>query len=68
MAYWIVKDPDHLGGSPRVGDPRIAVALMLESLATGQTVAELLDAYPSLSEEAVKGVLSELAQREAGRA
>jgi uncharacterized protein (DUF433 family) len=27
---WIVSDPDHLGGNPRVRDTRIAVAMLLE--------------------------------------
>jgi uncharacterized protein (DUF433 family) len=30
---WIVSDPDHLGGKPRVRDSRIAVALLLAWLA-----------------------------------
>ena len=64
MNNWIVADPEHLGGSPRVRDTRISVALILESLAAGMTVAEIVDAYPSLTEEAVRGVLSELAQQQ----
>jgi uncharacterized protein (DUF433 family) len=52
--------PEHLGGNPRVRDTRISVALILESLAVGMTVPEIVDAYPSLTEEAVRGVLSEL--------
>lgn len=64
MNTWIVADPAHLGGSPRVRDTRISVALILESLAAGLSVAEIVDAYPSLSEESVRGVLRELARRE----
>ena len=63
MQDWIVADPDHLGGSPRVRDTRISVALILESLAVGMSVAEIVDAYPSLTEESVRGALAELAQR-----
>jgi uncharacterized protein (DUF433 family) len=58
---WIVTDKDHLGGQPRVRDTRISVALLLELLATGMTIPEILRAYPSLSEEAIRGVLVELA-------
>ena len=61
MNNWIVADPEHLGGSPRVRGTRISVALILESLAAGMSVAEIVDAYPSLSEEAVRGTLAELA-------
>jgi uncharacterized protein (DUF433 family) len=63
MDYWIVADPEHLGGSPRVRGTRISVAFILESLATGMTITQIVDAYPSLSEESVRGVLAELAHR-----
>ena len=61
---WIVSDPDHLGGKPRVRDTRIAVALLLEWLAAGMTIAEIVREYPSLTEEAVRGTLEELARSE----
>ena len=57
MKKWIVTDPEHLGGSPRVRGTRISVAFILESLAAGMSVAELVDAYPSLTEESVRGTL-----------
>ena len=63
METWIVADEEHLGGSPRVRGTRISVALILESLAAGMIIAEIVDAYPSLSEESVRGVLAELAHR-----
>ena len=63
MDQWIVADPEHLGGSPRVRGTRIAVALILESLAAGMTISQIVDAYPSLTEESVRGVLAELAHR-----
>ena len=62
MNKWIVADPEHLGGSPRVRGTRISVALILESLATGLSITEIVDAYPSLTEESVRGALAELAQ------
>jgi uncharacterized protein (DUF433 family) len=64
MNNWIVADPEHLGGSSRVRGTRISVALILESLAVSMTVSEIVDAYPSLSEEAVRGVLAELARQQ----
>ena len=63
MTNWIVADAEHLGGSPRVRKTRIPVALILESLAANTSVAEIVDAYPSLTEESARGVLSELAHR-----
>ena len=58
---WIVSDTGHLGGKPRVRDTRIAVALLLEWLAAGMTIEEIVKEYPSLTEEAVRGTLEELA-------
>lgn len=63
MKKWIVSDSEHLGGAPRVRDTRISVTLILESLAAGMSVADIVDAYPSLTIEAVRGVLGELAQQ-----
>ena len=63
MNNWIVADAEHLGGCPRVRGTRISVALILESLAAGMSVAEIVDAYPSLTEESVRGAPAELAQR-----
>ena len=65
---WIVSDKDHLGGKPRVQGTRISVGFLLECLANGMSVAEIVDAYPTLSEDAVRGVLQELAkEKESGR-
>jgi uncharacterized protein (DUF433 family) len=62
MKTWIVADSQHLGGRPRVRDTRISVAQLLESLAAGMSIPEIVDAYPSLTVEAVRGVLAELAK------
>ena len=59
---WIVSDRDHLGGKPRVQGTRISVAFLLECLASGMSVAEIVDAYPTLTETAVQGALRELAR------
>lgn len=62
MKTWIVADPEHLGGSPRVRDTRISVTLILELLAANLSIAEIVEAYPSLTVESVQGVLTELAR------
>lgn len=64
MKRWIVADPEHLGGSPRVQGTRISIALILECLAANMTIPDIVDAYPSLSEESVRGVLAELAEQQ----
>ncbi len=58
---WIVSDPDHLGGSPRIRDTRISVALLLEWLASGMSISDIVKEYPSLTEEAIRETLEELA-------
>ena len=60
--HWIVSDPSHLGGKPRVRDTRISIAFLLEVLAAGMTIEEIAREYPTLSEEAIRGALTELAQ------
>ena len=42
---------------------RIAVSLILESLAAGMSVTDIVDAYPSLTDESVRGTLLELAHK-----
>ncbi len=64
MKKWIVADPEHLGGALRVRDTRISVSLLLELLACGMTIPDIVEAYPSLSEESIRGALEELAHSE----
>ena len=40
------------------------MAFLLECLASGMSVAEIVDAYPTLAEDAVRGVLQELARKQ----
>ena len=61
---WIVSDKEHLGGKPRVQGTRISVAFLLECLASGMSVAEIVDAYPTLTAEAVQGALRDLAHEQ----
>jgi len=58
---WIVADREHLGGKPRVTGTRISIEFLLEYLACGMTILEIVEEYPTLSEEAIKGALEELA-------
>lgn len=59
---WIVSDEEHLGGKPRVRGTRISVSLLLELLAGGMTIDEIVDEYPSLSREKIQGTLRELSE------
>ena len=62
MKKWIVADPEHLEGKPRIDGTRISIAFLLESLAAGMTIPDIVRAYSTLTEEAVRGALDELAQ------
>ncbi len=54
----IVSDPSIMLGKPVVSGTRITVESILEKLAAGETVEQLLDAHPRLTRD---GVLSALA-------
>jgi len=58
---WIVADPEHLGGKARVAGTRISIEFLLETLAAGMTIPEIVEEYSSLTPEAIKGALEELA-------
>lgn len=58
---WIQSDAEYLGGKPRVAGTRISIEFLLETLACGMTIAEIVREYPTLTEEAIKGALEDLA-------
>jgi len=60
MEKWIVADPEHLGGKPRVAGTRISIEFLLETLACGMTIPEIVREYPTLTEEAIKGALENM--------
>lgn len=53
----IVSDPSVMMGKPVVAGTRITVELILEKLAGGETVDQLLEAHPRLTEEAIRAAL-----------
>jgi uncharacterized protein (DUF433 family) len=54
---FIVSDPGIMMGKPVVNGTRITVELILEKLAAGETVEQILDAHPQLTREAVQAAL-----------
>lgn len=54
----IVSDPDVMMGKPVVRGTRITVELILDKLAAGETVEQLLQAYPRLTREGVQAALA----------
>lgn len=53
----IVSNPDIMGGKPVVAGTRITVELILEKLAAGETIEQILDSHPRLSREAIMAAL-----------
>ena len=54
----IVVDPEILAGKPVIRGTRIAVELVLELLAAGQSESEVLASYPGLIREDILACLS----------
>jgi len=54
----IVSDLNVMMGKPVVRGTRITVELILEKLAAGETVAQIIDAHPRLSEEAIRQAMA----------
>jgi uncharacterized protein (DUF433 family) len=55
---YISSDPAILYGKPAIRGTRIGVDLILEKLSSGQTIAQLLQAYPHLKEEQILACLA----------
>ncbi|MDP2935366.1 MAG: DUF433 domain-containing protein [Dehalococcoidia bacterium] len=54
----IVSDPSVMMGKPVVAGTPITAVLILEKLAAGETVQQILDAHPRLTEEAIRAALA----------
>jgi uncharacterized protein (DUF433 family) len=55
---WIVSDPNVMMGKPVIVGTRITVELILEKLAAGETIEQILDAHPRLTREAIQAALA----------
>jgi uncharacterized protein (DUF433 family) len=55
---WIVSDPKVMMGKPVVAGTRITVELILEKLAAGETIEQLLEAHPRLTRESIQAALA----------
>lgn len=62
MKAKIVRNPKILAGKPIIAGTRIPVSLILNLLAHGQTIKEIVDDYPDLAEADIKAVV-EYAQK-----
>ena len=53
----IQSDPSIMMGKPVIAGTRIPVELILEKLAAGETVGQLLEAHPRLTREGIHAAL-----------
>ncbi|MCR4419231.1 MAG: DUF433 domain-containing protein [Clostridia bacterium] len=58
MANLITSNPRVLMGKPVIAGTRIPVELILEKLAAGETVEQILKAHPRLTEEGIRAALA----------
>ncbi len=58
VEQWIRSDPSVMMGKPTIVGTRITVELILEKLAAGETVGQILAAHPRLNEEAIRAALA----------
>ncbi|MFQ5419327.1 MAG: DUF433 domain-containing protein [Anaerolineae bacterium] len=58
----IISDPNIMMGKPVIGGTRLTVELILEKLAAGETIEQLLAAHPRLTREGVLAALDFAAQ------
>ena len=55
---FIIRDPHICNGEPVIKGTRITARTILASLAEGSTIEEILQDFPTLSEEALMGVIA----------
>ena len=65
LLSYISIDPDIRSGKPCIKDTRITIGDILQWLASGMSVPEILDDFPLLKEEHIRAALAFAANREA---
>ncbi len=57
-AKYILCDKDICGGQPVIAGTRVPLRTVLASLADGDTIQDILDDFPTLTENAVRAVIA----------
>jgi uncharacterized protein (DUF433 family) len=55
---WIVSNPKVMMGKPVIAGTRITVELILEKLAAGESIEDILEAHPHLTRDAILAALA----------
>ena len=53
----IISDPTIMMGKPLIAGSRITVELILEKLAAGESIEQILEAHPRLTREGIQATL-----------
>jgi uncharacterized protein (DUF433 family) len=59
----VISDPETMGGVPIICGTRVPVYVILENLEAGLTAAQILDDYPSLTEESIRAAIHYAAEK-----
>jgi uncharacterized protein (DUF433 family) len=59
----IQSDPSIMMGKPVIAGTRITVELILEKLAAGEAIEQVMEAHPRLTKDAIRAALDYAAQR-----
>ncbi len=54
----IMRDPKICGGEPVIRGTRVTIRTILASLAEGDSIEEILEDFPTLTEEDVKAIIA----------
>ena len=54
----IISDPTIMMGKPVISGSRITVELILEKLAAGESIEQILEAHPRLTREGIQAALT----------
>ena len=54
----VTRDPAVLGGKPVIRGMRVPVSLIVDFIESGDTIDEVLDAYPALTRDDVEAALA----------
>lgn len=54
MYNYITYNPEILGGKPHIQGTRLSVEFIMELVASGGSIKEILENYPQLSSEAIQ--------------
>jgi uncharacterized protein (DUF433 family) len=54
----IISNPKIMMGKPTIAGTRITVELILEKLAAGESIEQILEAHPKITREAINAALS----------